>query len=88
MEESFCDSIANFDYSVNKKELRIEKIFVKQFNSDIYFKPSNVSKFVLGLIVNLIKIFYNGDEADLESLKAIKELEDLNIKKEWFRNLK
>lgn len=26
-----------FDYHVNKEELKVENIFVKSFNSDVYF---------------------------------------------------
>lgn len=27
----------DFDYHVNKEELKVENIFVKNFNSDVYF---------------------------------------------------
>ena len=50
IETSFCDVIREFDYSVNESELRIESIFVKQFNSDIYFKPSDAFSFVRSLL--------------------------------------
>ena len=32
IEESFCVDIKEFEYSVNKTELRIQGIFVKYFN--------------------------------------------------------
>jgi len=32
IEDGFCFQLQNFEYTVNKKELRIQDIFVKYFN--------------------------------------------------------
>ena len=51
---SFSDVILNsFDYSGNLEELRVEGVFVKHFNSDIYFKPSNPELFANALFIEL-----------------------------------
>lgn len=42
-----------FDYSGNLEELRVEGVFVKHFNSDIYFKPSNPDLFANALFIEL-----------------------------------
>ena len=49
----FRSVIDGFDYEINKKELKIEDIFVKHFNSDSYFKPQNVRNFVDSLFAAL-----------------------------------
>ena len=36
IEESFCIEIKEFEYSVNKTELRIQGIFVKYFNEQCH----------------------------------------------------
>ena len=33
-EVGFCNVVRDFEYSVNQKELRIQDIFVKHFNSE------------------------------------------------------
>ncbi|CDW89296.1 UNKNOWN [Stylonychia lemnae] len=80
---SFHDYIQKFDYSVNINELRVEGIFVKQFNSDIYYKPSDVNLFVKSLLEQLKQRVENTHLTDLsdqlfddvlEITKAIRNL--------------
>lgn len=47
--ENFHSIIDDFDFEINKNELKIDDIFVKHFNSDIYFRPQNVRNFVNNL---------------------------------------
>ena len=39
---TFQEIITRFEYQINMVELKIDDIFVKHFNSDIYFRPQNV----------------------------------------------
>lgn len=75
IDNSFFDVIQEFDYTINKQELRIESIFVGHFNSDIYFKPSDVNRFVASLLFELKKRFNNCHLADLEDKEFENALE-------------
>jgi len=67
----------NFDYKINKDQLKVENIFVKNFNLDVYFRPKNPLSFVANLME---KLETDGqqlkDKAEdvFEMLKAIKNL--------------
>ena len=43
--ERFCDLILDFDYTVNKRELRVNDIFVRHFNTSIDFKLHDMNEF-------------------------------------------
>lgn len=43
--ENFYDEIEQFDYRVNKSELRVNDIFVRFFNKDPEVKPDNMVEF-------------------------------------------
>ena len=51
----FKSVIDEFDYEINRKELNVDGIFVKHFNSDIYFRPRNLRNFVENLFKELKK---------------------------------
>ena len=58
-EIQFCNVVRDFEYSVNQKELRIQDIFVKYFNSEYskgvqdHFNAEKKSKFASKLIEKL-----------------------------------
>ena len=49
----FRHIISKFQYTVDKKELKIDGIFVKHYNDDIFFRPPNMPKFVRALLQRL-----------------------------------
>jgi len=76
--------LLSFDYQSNKNELKVDDIFVRNFNGDIYFKPTNVQHFVKSLVERL-ELIYSGKtnltefsekefEDALELLKALRNL--------------
>ena len=38
----YINMINQFNYTVDKSELKINEIFVRHFNDDIYFRPPNI----------------------------------------------
>lgn len=40
----------DFRYTVEQNELKIEEIFVRHFNDDIFFSPPNILQFVKALV--------------------------------------
>ena len=50
---SFYDKLVQFEYSVNKRELRVEGIFVRHFNTQMDYKPPNMEHFEEKLIEKL-----------------------------------
>lgn len=50
---SFFDKLIEFEYSVNKRELRVEDIFVRHFNNSNEFKPSDIENFAQKIIEKL-----------------------------------
>jgi benzoyl-CoA reductase/2-hydroxyglutaryl-CoA dehydratase subunit BcrC/BadD/HgdB len=63
--------IESFHYSVDTEQLKVENIFVRHFNQDVYFKPKNILNFVDSLISRLEQA---SAENAIEMLKAIKNL--------------
>ena len=75
--------INEFDYEINKKELKIDDIFVKHFNSDIYFRPQNVRNFVDNLFTKLKKTLESGNFAEMTA----KQFDDVLEITKALRNL-
>ena len=42
---SFFDLLTDFEYSVNRRELRVKNIFVRHFNTSVEFKLADVHDF-------------------------------------------
>ena len=80
---SFSDLIDQFDYTINKTEIRIENIYVKNINSDIYFRAADVNKFVEGLIKELKKLLSSHHILSFDEKKFDNVLEIIKA----FRNL-
>ena len=80
---TFKSAINEFDYEINKKELKIDDIFVKHFNSDIYFRPQNVNNFVDNLFTALRKALQSGSFAEMTA----KEFDDVLEITKALRNL-
>ena len=51
--DKFCDKLLEFDYSVNKRELRVNNIFVRHFNNHTDFKLYDVNLFGQALILKI-----------------------------------
>ena len=49
----FCENIKEFEYTIYKTELKIHNIFLRNFNEDIYFRPSDPEAFVKELLETL-----------------------------------
>lgn len=45
--------IGEFKFTVDTNELKINEIFVKHFNDDIFFRPPNILDFVKALVERL-----------------------------------
>jgi hypothetical protein len=87
-EIGFCNVVRDFEYSINQKELRIQDIFVKYFNSEYskgvqdHFNAEKKSKFASKLIEKLQQIrelspnenFADRDTNIEELVKAFKNL--------------
>jgi histidyl-tRNA synthetase len=87
-EIGFCNVVRDFEYSINQKELRIQDIFVKYFNSEYskgvqdHFNAEKKSKFASKLIEKLQQIrelspnenFVDRDTNIEELVKAFKNL--------------
>ena len=43
--EKFCNILTQFQYSVNKKELRIDDVFVNNFNTHQFMEPKDYAAF-------------------------------------------
>jgi len=83
IDKSFSDVIEQFDYSINKNEVRIENIYVKNINSDIYFRADDLSKFVEGLARELKKYMSSPNIFQFDQKKFENVLEIIKA----FRNL-
>jgi hypothetical protein len=46
----FMADVKGFKYKIDKEMLKINDIFVKYFNQDIFYKPKNTRVFVKALI--------------------------------------
>jgi len=66
IDKSFSDVIELFDYSINLNEVRIENIYVKNINSDIYFRANDLNKFVEGLAQELKRLVTSGNVAHFD----------------------
>ena len=51
--DMFRHEILNFEFEQEVESLKIEDIFVQHFNKDIFFRPSNIVRFVMALIQRL-----------------------------------
>jgi len=49
----FKHKIDAFTYTVDTSELKINEIFVRHFNDDIFFRPPNILEFVKALVQRL-----------------------------------
>ena len=60
----FCDLIIDFEYSVNKRELRVNNIFVRHFNTTVDFKLYDVNEFAQSLILKIKEIVNKKDNKE------------------------
>ena len=67
----FKDKIEDFRYTVDKKELKIDEIFVKYFNDDIFFRPPNMIQFVKALIERLHEDTAEGEFSNELTIPAL-----------------
>ena len=75
MEDDFCHMILDFEYTINKKELLVENIYVRHYNRDCEFKPKNQQAFSVALLSNLKEMLKGRYFQDLSEEEALNGLE-------------